>query len=92
MCLEAGRLATGVVGRLDECGAAAGGYQRRLRYAHDIESVRRDSVAGAALKPRAVVRRAERSVTLLYHKSDGANKVKVPYLNRWSSLVFGLAR
>lgn len=51
-----------------------------------------DSVAGAALKSRAVVRRAERSVTLLYHKSDGANKVTVPYLNRWSSLVFGLVR
>lgn len=52
-----------------------------------------DTVAGATLDvARAVVRRAERSVTQLYHNGDGANKIMVTYLNRLSSLLFGLAR
>lgn len=52
-----------------------------------------DSVAGAAIDvARAIVRRAERSVTDLYHSGDGANKTMVTYLNRLSSLLFGLAR
>lgn len=52
-----------------------------------------DTVAGAALDvARAVVRRAERTVTLLFHQGEGANKTMVTYLNRLSSLLFGLAR
>jgi len=52
-----------------------------------------DTVGGAALDvARAVVRRAERTVTQLYHTDQGANKTMVTYLNRLSSLLFGLAR
>lgn len=52
-----------------------------------------DTVPGAAIDvARAVVRRAERSVTQLYHADEGANKTMVTYLNRLSSLLFGLAR
>jgi cob(I)alamin adenosyltransferase len=52
-----------------------------------------DTVSGAALDvARAVVRRAERTVTLLLHNGQGANKTMVSYLNRLSSLLFGLAR
>lgn len=52
-----------------------------------------DTVAGAALDvARTIVRRAERTVTQLYHTEDGANKTMVTYLNRLSSLLFGLAR
>ncbi len=52
-----------------------------------------DTVAGAMLDvARAIVRRAERSVTLLYHQGHGANKTMTTYLNRLSSLLFGLAR
>ncbi len=52
-----------------------------------------DSVAGAAIDvARTVVRRAERTVTHLFHEGEGANHVMVTYLNRLSSLLFGLAR
>lgn len=52
-----------------------------------------DSAAGAALDlARAIVRRAERAITQLYHTGDGANQTMVTYLNRLSSLLFGLAR
>ncbi len=52
-----------------------------------------DTLAGAALDvARTVVRRAERTVTLLFHTDEGANKTMVIYLNRLSSLLFGLAR
>lgn len=52
-----------------------------------------DTVAGAALDvARTVVRRAERTVTLLFHSGAGANLTMTTYLNRVSSLLFGLAR
>ena len=52
-----------------------------------------DSVPGAALDvARAVVRRAERTVTHLFHSGEGANQTMITYLNRLSSLLFGLAR
>ncbi len=52
-----------------------------------------DTVAGAALDvARAVVRRAERTVTLLLHSGEGGNVTMTTYLNRLSSLLFGLAR
>lgn len=52
-----------------------------------------DSVAGAALDvARAIVRRAERSVTHLVHADLGGNRAMAAYLNRLSSLLFGLAR
>jgi cob(I)alamin adenosyltransferase len=52
-----------------------------------------DTVAGAALDvARTVVRRAERTVTGLFHEGEGANRTMVTYLNRLSSLLFGLAR
>ena len=52
-----------------------------------------DTLAGAALDvARAVVRRAERAVTHLLAGGDGATPAMVRYLNRLSSLLFGLAR
>lgn len=52
-----------------------------------------DTVAGASLDvARAVVRRAERTVTRLLHEGEGASETMVTYLNRLSSLLFGLAR
>ena len=52
-----------------------------------------DTVPGAALDvARTVVRRAERTVTLLFHSGDGANLTMTTYLNRLSSLLWGLAR
>jgi cob(I)alamin adenosyltransferase len=52
-----------------------------------------DTVPGAAMDvARAIVRRAERTVTQLFHAEDGASKTMVTYLNRLSSLLFGLAR
>lgn len=52
-----------------------------------------DTVSGAVLDvARAVVRRAERTVTHLFHSGEGANQTMITYLNRLSSLLFGLAR
>jgi len=52
-----------------------------------------DTVPGAALDvARTVVRRAERTVTLLFHSGEGANLTMTTYLNRLSSLLWGLAR
>jgi cob(I)alamin adenosyltransferase len=52
-----------------------------------------DTVAGAAIDvARTVVRRAERTVTHLFHEGEGANRTMASYLNRLSSLLFGLAR
>jgi cob(I)alamin adenosyltransferase len=52
-----------------------------------------DTVAGAVLDvARTVVRRAERTVTHLLHTGAGATPTMVGYLNRLSSLLFGLAR
>lgn len=52
-----------------------------------------DTIPGAALDvARTIVRRAERTVTQLYHTGEGANAMMVTYLNRLSSLLFGLAR
>jgi cob(I)alamin adenosyltransferase len=52
-----------------------------------------DSVPGAALDvARAVVRRGERTVTHLFHSGEGASQTMITYLNRLSSLLFGLAR
>lgn len=52
-----------------------------------------DTVPGAALDlARTVVRRAERTATHLLHAGEGANPTMVSYLNRLSSLLFGLAR
>ena len=52
-----------------------------------------DTLAGAALDvARAVVRRAERSVTHLLSSGEGVRPEMVRYLNRLSSLLFGLAR
>jgi cob(I)alamin adenosyltransferase len=52
-----------------------------------------DSYAGAALDvARTVVRRAERTVTHLLHTGAGATPAMAGYLNRLSSLLFGLAR
>lgn len=52
-----------------------------------------DTVPGAMLDvARTVVRRAERTLTLLYHQGDGANSTMTAYMNRLSSLLFGLAR
>ena len=52
-----------------------------------------DTVAGATLDvARAVVRRAERTLAHLLHTGGGATPAMVRYLNRASSLLFGLAR
>lgn len=52
-----------------------------------------DTVPGAVLDvARAVVRRSERTVTHLFHSGEGANQTMITYLNRLSSLLFGLAR
>ena len=52
-----------------------------------------DTRAGALLDvARTVVRRAERTVTHLLHTGAGANATMTGYLNRLSSLLFGLAR
>ena len=52
-----------------------------------------DSVGGATLDlARAIVRRAERTIAHLLHTGSGANPDMVSYLNRLSSLLFGLAR
>ena len=52
-----------------------------------------DTFAGATLDvARAVVRRAERTVTHLLHAGAGGSQLMVSYLNRLSSLLFGLAR
>lgn len=53
-----------------------------------------DSLSGAQIDfARAIVRRAERTVTLLQHVDAGAvNPTMVAYLNRLSSFLFGLAR
>ena len=50
-----------------------------------------DSAAGAALDmARTIVRRAERRVTELIHKSHSDNSEVIGYLNRISSLLFVL--
>ena len=52
-----------------------------------------DTFAGAALDvARTVVRRAERTITHLLHHGEGATPAMAAYLNRLSSLLFGLAR
>ena len=52
-----------------------------------------DTMAGAALDvARTVVRRAERTITHLLHHGAGASPAMAAYLNRLSSLLFGLAR
>ncbi len=54
-----------------------------------------DSLAGAHLDvARTVVRRAERTITQLFHAGTeiGVHEAMVGYLNRLSSLLFGLAR
>ncbi|GAC1366557.1 MAG: cob(I)yrinic acid a,c-diamide adenosyltransferase [Herpetosiphon sp.] len=53
-----------------------------------------DTIPGAHLDvARTVVRRAERTLTRLFHAAEGgANATMVTYLNRLSSLLFGLAR
>lgn len=52
-----------------------------------------DSVAGAALDmARTIVRRAERVVARLQREEDVALPHSLAYLNRLSSLLFGLAR
>ncbi len=52
-----------------------------------------DSLPGAVLDvARTVVRRAERTITHLFHNGEGANRTMVAYLNRLSSLLFVLAR
>jgi cob(I)alamin adenosyltransferase len=53
-----------------------------------------DTVPGAAIDvARAVVRRAERTATHLLREGDmGVTQAMVAYLNRLSSLLFGLAR
>ena len=52
-----------------------------------------DSPASAALQlARAVVRRAERHVTLLERQSGLSNPNILPYLNRLSALLYALAR
>lgn len=52
-----------------------------------------DSFAGAALDvARTIVRRAERTVTTLFREGLIANQNALRYLNRLSSLLFGLAR
>lgn len=53
-----------------------------------------DTVPGATLDvARTVVRRAERAATHLFHIGDmGITNTMIAYLNRLSSLLFGLAR
>jgi len=52
-----------------------------------------DTLAGATLDlARAIVRRAERTVTHLLHEGEGATAEMFQYLNLLSSLLFGLAR
>lgn len=53
-----------------------------------------DTIPGATLDvARTVVRRAERTATHLFRDGDmGVTKAMVAYLNRLSSLLFGLAR
>lgn len=54
-----------------------------------------DSLAGAQIDlARAIVRRAERTITHLFHLDahGGATPEMVGYLNRLSSFLFGLAR
>jgi cob(I)alamin adenosyltransferase len=50
-----------------------------------------DSLSGAALSlARTVVRRAERSVVKLFYHGEIKNPVLQQYLNRLSTLCFGL--
>ncbi len=52
-----------------------------------------DSLPGATLDvARTVARRAERTITHLLHTAAGATPAMAGYLNRLSSLLFGLAR
>ena len=78
-------------------------YTARLEQACDLYNARLQKLASFLLPggtpaaallhvARTVVRRAERTVTLLYHTGDGANLTMTTYLNRLSSLLFGLAR
>ena len=52
-----------------------------------------ETVPGAVLDvARTVVRRAERTISALYHQGEGATQAMVTYLNRLSSLLWVLAR
>jgi cob(I)alamin adenosyltransferase len=53
-----------------------------------------DTIPGAVLDvARTVVRRAERTATHLFREGDmGVTQIMVAFLNRLSSLLFGLAR
>lgn len=52
-----------------------------------------DSISSATLAlARTIIRRAERSVTALYHKQELTNQHIIAYLNRLSSLCFVLER
>ncbi|HEX6289241.1 MAG TPA: cob(I)yrinic acid a,c-diamide adenosyltransferase [Herpetosiphonaceae bacterium] len=83
------RLADEAVQQLEEIIA---GFDTRVSIPREFVAPG-DSVAGAALDvARTVVRRAERTITHLCHDGDGANRTMMTYLNRLSSLLFGLAR
>ncbi len=83
------RLADAAVKRLEEIIAS---FDGRVTIPKEFVATG-DSAPGAALDvARAVVRRAERTVTQLFHSGEGANQTMIIYLNRLSSLLFGLAR
>jgi cob(I)alamin adenosyltransferase len=78
--------------RIDEIEALMAEYEGRITIPREFVAPG-DSYAGATLDvARTVVRRAERTLTHLLHTGAGATLAMTAYLNRLSSLLFGLAR
>jgi cob(I)alamin adenosyltransferase len=87
--VDAPRLAQPQIDRLEEIMAE---YEGRITIPREFVAPG-DSYSGATLDvARTVVRRAERTVTHLLHSEAGATPTMAAYLNRLSSLLFGLAR
>ena len=78
--------------RMDALERLIGSFDSRISIPREFVAPG-DTLPGAALDvARTVVRRAERSVAHLLHDGEGASATMVAYLNRLSSLLFGLAR
>lgn len=87
--LDSPRLAQAQIDRLEQLMAE---YDGRITIPREFVAPG-DSYPGATLDvARTVVRRAERTVTHLLHTGAGATPAMAGYLNRLSSLLFGLAR
>ena len=77
---------------LDALETLIGGFEGRITIPREFVAPG-DSVQGATLDvARTVVRRAERTLARLLHEGAGATPAMTGYLNRLSSLLFGLAR